>query len=360
MANRRTPLQLGQEYPPPGEQETIREIERMVKQKYEQDYKKGGPPARRDEHSKAHGCVKAEFIVHDNLPDELRFGIFREPRSYPAWIRFSSSFSPGQSDVKKDAHGMAIKLMQVEGEKVLEEEKHETMQDFVMANNNAFFIRSAADYLRFISAFSRGGFKSIMLSFVLGLKPFEWRFLNPFKWRFHELKNMIVATQKAITNPLQIQYWSQCPSKLGPHAMKFSAKTCSPEVDPMPASPGPEFLQEAMSRTLRSGEVCFDFMVQLQIDPVKMPIEDSTIAWQEKLSPFQKTATIRIPAQIFDSPDRLAFAEQLSFTPWHTLPDHRPLGNTNRIRREVYELISRLRHQMNSAPRVEPTAGEDF
>ena len=30
------------------------------------------------------------------------------------------------------------------------------------------------------------------------------------------------------------------------------------------------------------------------------------------------------------------------------------LGVTNRIRRVVYERISRLRHEMNSTPRVEP------
>ena len=171
---------------------------------------------------------------------------------------------------------------------------------------------------------------------------------------------MLKATQKAITNPLQIQYWSQCPSKLGPHAIKFSAKPCSSKVDPKPASPGDNFLQEAVSRLLKKEEVSFDFMVQLQTDPVKMPVEDSTMVWDEKLSPFVKVATIRIPVQNPDSPAQLEFSENLSFTPWHSLPDHRPLGNTNRIRRVVYELISRLRHQKNKVPRVEPTGTEVF
>jgi len=107
-------------------------------------------------------------------------------------------------------------------------------------------------------------------------------------------------------------------------------------------------------------EVSFDFMVQLQTDPVKMPVEDATIVWDEKLSPFQKVATIRIPKQNPDLPAQLETSEHLSFTPWHSLPDHRPLGNTNRIRRTVYELISRLRHQKNKVARKEPTGSDGF
>jgi len=360
MAKTRTALELGQEYPPPGEEAAIQQVMEIARKKYEEDCEKSGPPAqpgdvraRRDQHPKSHGCVKAEFTVQAGLPDNLRHGIFKEPRTYPAWIRFSSSNPTSPPDTNKDAHGMAMKLMGVEGEKVLEEEKHEMTQDFVMANNNTFFVRSAADYVGFTAAFAGGGFGGILLSFVFGVKPFEWRCLNPFKWRIHELKNLIKSVTRKITNPLQVQYWSQCPSKLGPHAIKFSAKPCSSEVDKMPASPGVDFLKEAVSRTLKEKEVSFDFMVQLQTDPVKMPVEDATIVWDEKLSPFRKVATIRIPTQDPDS--QLKISEHLSFTPWHSLPDHRPLGNTNRIRRSVYDLISRLRHEKNDVKREEPT-----
>ena len=355
---KREDLKPGREYPPSSEAAAIRKIEQIVSKKYEEDFEEG-TLARRDEHPKSHGCVKAEFIVHDN-PRDLQYGVFKAPRTYSAWVRFSSSDPTSPSDKKRDAHGMAVKLLGVEGEKVLENEKHLMTQDFVMANHNVFFVRSASDYLRFISAFAAGGVGGLILSFVLGVKPFEWRFLNPFKWRLHEFINMLKATQKAITNPLQIQYWSQCPSKLGPHAIKFSAKPVSAKVDAKPDSPSDNFLQEAVTRQLKKEGVDFDFMVQLQTDPVKMPVEDSTIVWDEKLSPFQKVATIRIPAQNPDSPAQLEFSEHLSFTPWHSLPDHRPLGNTNRIRRVVYELVSRLRHQKNKVARVEPTGNEVF
>jgi hypothetical protein len=341
-------LELGQEYPPPGEEADIQQIEQMIRQQLEHDYQSGVRPARRDQHPKAHGCVKAEFIVDDNLPDQLRYGVFKEPRTYPAWIRYSSSSVQMKPDTQKDAHGMSIKLLGVEGEKVLEDEKNEMTQDFILANNKVFFVRNTADYVVFISAFSQGK----LMSFFFG-----W---NPFKWRLHELKNMLSATQKSVANPLQIQYWSQTPYKLGSNAIKFSAKPRSAKIDPMPGSPGPDFLQEAMARQLKTEDVYFDFLVQLQTDPVKMPIEDATIVWDESLSPFQKVGTIHIPVQTFDSPAQIEFAENLSFTPWHTLPEHRPLGNTNRVRRKVYETVSKLRHQLNNARRQEPTGHEVF
>ena len=107
-----------------------------------------------------------------------------------------------------------------------------------------------------------------------------------------------------------------------------------------------------------SAETCFDFMVQLRTNPTTMPVEDPTAHWKEAASPFVTVATIRIPPQEFTSPARKTFAENLSFTPWHTLPAHRPLGGINRVRRVVYEAISTLRHDQNGVPRLEPTGME--
>src|ERR1700730_17055556 len=47
-------------------------------------------PYRRDVHSKTHGCIKATFTVLDGLDSRLRQGLFANPGSYEAWIRFSS------------------------------------------------------------------------------------------------------------------------------------------------------------------------------------------------------------------------------------------------------------------------------
>src|SRR5262245_57221630 len=80
------------------------------------------PIVPRDQHPKQHGCVRAKFIIEPNLAsiENGRYcvGLFRDAgKSYDAWIRFSNGGS--KDDTKPDAHGMAIKLMGVEGEKIL-------------------------------------------------------------------------------------------------------------------------------------------------------------------------------------------------------------------------------------------------
>jgi hypothetical protein len=75
---------------------------------------------------------------------------------------------------------------------------------------------------------------------------------------------------------------------------------------------------------------------------------------QKHRPPFYKVATIRIPSQVFDTPEQNEFCENLSFTPWHALPEHKPLGVTNRLRKIIYDHISRVRHEMNTTKRQEP------
>ena len=127
-----------------------------------------------------------------------------------------------------------------------------------------------------------------------------------------------------------------------------------------PKDPGPNFLREVMAGLLDQRDACFDFMVQPQIDPITMPVEDAAVEWSEQASPFVKVATIHIPSQQFRSAAQDAFCENLSINPWHALPEHRPLGGINRIRRAVYENISAYRHARNDAPRIEPSGDERF
>src|SRR5437764_546334 len=81
--------------------------------------------------------------------------------------------------------------------------------------------------------------------------------------------------------------------------------------------------------------------------PSRMPIEDATVKWPERLSPYLSVATLRLPRQRFDSDAQLAFADVLRYNPWHSLPEHRPLGNSNRARRTMYWELAELRQSMN-------------
>ena len=54
------------------------------------------------------------------------------------------------------------------------------------------------------------------------------------------------------------------------------------------------------------------------------------------------------------SKEALTACENLSFTPWHTLLEHRPIGGIQRARKEIYQTISKVRHELNQQPRKEP------
>ncbi len=101
--------------------------------------------------------------------------------------------------------------------------------------------------------------------------------------------------------------------------------------------------------------VVFKFQIQRR-DPkslnVANEIENASTEWPAKDFEFVTVATITIPPQEFDSPERRAACENFVFTPWHGVAELRPLGGINRMRRAVYEASSQIRHQPK-----EPAAG---
>ena len=118
---------------PTGEAEATRAVLQVVEAKV-RDAARSNPPARRDAHPKGHGCVSAEFRILDNLPPELRLGLFATPGRYDAWIRYSNGNPTPREDRKGDGRGMAIKLMVVA-------DSPSTTQDFILINHPVFAAR---------------------------------------------------------------------------------------------------------------------------------------------------------------------------------------------------------------------------
>jgi len=291
----------------------------------------------RGAHSKGHACVKAYFDVLESIAPELHQGIFHTSgKRYKSWIRFSNGRSSmkGNLDSDKDAHGMAIKIFNIYDDTLIKSDNGPDTQDFLMHDSPVFFTADLEDYNRFVESDDK------ILYFIDGI--------NPFKWKLRELQHGLATLKKPPVSPLRTQYFSNTAYKLGPHNIKFSAQSCSPaEIDPGQDKTDPDFLRKTMAEELKTGEGCFNFMVQLQ-DPDKyMPIEDPSILWKESDSAFITVAKIIIPNQEFDSEQQQQFCENLSFAPWNALPEHRPIGQLNRIRKEVYAASSKYRHENN-------------
>jgi len=330
------PSGADQEVIEPNEAALIDEITRSSIDRLKMQFADGKRPVLRDAHPKLHGLVRAQFIVLDDVPSELRHGVFKTPRTYDALIRFSAGNVEVKEDTIPQAAGMAIKLLGVEGEKLLESEKDATTQDFIMINAPIFFVRNLADYALLHKYMEKGELKQF------------------FKTRPAETEAIKTIRGQELFNPLQVRYWSMTPYLLGDRAIKFSASPISRVSNLKPETKGPNFLRDVMKKQLETEDVYFDFGVQVQTDPVTMPIEDPLVLWDEAESPFQRVALIRIPMQDISLPGKDELAENLSFTPWHALPEHRPLGSNNRARRTVYEAISQFRHEENGVAQQEP------
>jgi catalase len=332
------------------EEQSALEIAQLMGQQIEKTYPADKRPARRDAHPKSHGCVRATFRVEDQLPENLAQGVFVPGKTYQAWIRFSNGdANASRPDAKGDGRGMAIKLCGVPGEKILPDQKDATTQDFIMINHPVFLVDDPQSYL---SVIKKTGSSNPLV-----------RLTAPIAIGFKGAVIATAITSAKIASPLEARYWSTTAYRLGDdqhkQAIKFSARPCLASTSKIPDDPGPDFLRETMIEQLASGDVQFDFLVQPRTSP-SMSVENSMVEWKESEAPFHKVATITIPKQTFSSPGQEEFGENLSFTPWHCLPEHRPLGAVNRVRRVVYEQISALRHNLNGVTRREPTGEETF
>lgn len=327
---------------PPGEsamtQDIIQTAIRIVDQHRE------GTRYLRDAHAKAHGCVMAEVQVPDNLPTPLRQGVFAEPgKVWQATMRLSNGNAYPQFDSLRDARGMAIKLLNVPGKQLLAERQSQGEQDFVMFNHPNFFVSDVAEYRQNVAAQADG--KKAMAFFPS---------LDPRSWQIRHLFIALATLSPPPASPTQTTYFSVSPYKFGEANAKFRVApdpdSCPNYTLPPQNQDLPNFLRSALNQQLSTDRVpaCFVLQVQRQDPSRYMPIEDTSIEWQESDAPFETVARIKVPAQDFDTPKQNLACDNLSFNPWFGIEAHRPIGGINRLRKAVYEAVSDYRHSRNA------------
>ncbi|MCK9606448.1 MAG: catalase [Methylomonas sp.] len=277
--------------------------------------------------AKTIGCLRGEFRVHEDIPAELKHGVFSEAKTYPAMLRFANATS--RDDAEKDVRGLSIRLSGVEGPVLWGEPG---CQDFILNSYPALFVATPEDFLGFIQA--RQANRKL------------WFFLNPFDPHLKALWIAFKSRQKHLC-PFDVRFWSTTPYRLGEQSgqvVKYSVLPCSDYQTLQTENPGRNQLRAAMKAHLQRFPAKFHFAVQKQTDPPTMPIEDASVIWDETVSPFQIVATITIENQDFDDTEALADCERSSFNPWQSLAAHEPLGRMNQVRRLVYAHAAALRN----------------
>ncbi|MGZ8359411.1 MAG: peroxidase family protein, partial [Allosphingosinicella sp.] len=219
-------------------------------------------------------------------------------------------------------------------------------QDFVLIDNETFPTGDPKIY-GLVNRLQKG-----LPWYVKTMSFLRLMFLHP-----HVFSRIRAFTSKKPASPLDSTYFSTTPYRLGARDgkdsrhVKYVAEPCDPSG--APGGVGSEDgLTTALAAALAKGAVKFRFGVDVQTDAKRQPIEDPSKCWSKVAGARREwLAEIEIAPQEVEG--GAVLAENLSFSPWHALCEHEPIGYINRARRPVYRAMARFRHGVNGIVPVE-------
>lgn len=293
----------------------------------------GQRPAERAVFRKIHGAARGHLERLDTMPAEWRAGIFAHER-LDAWMRFSSDTSPMSADLGSTL-GIGIKLFGVPGETAMGE--HGDTADLIMQNFPVFFVDNAQEMVEFTYA----GVVQQDYPGYLAAHP-----------RTNEILDRMSA--KVEGSCLTTTYWAILPFRMGGEVVKYRLE---PETRPENvADDATDYLAVDFANRLSEREYAFTLSVQRRTDPGRMPLDEATVEWPEKESPYVPVARLVIPRQDTGVRGQSEYAQGLSFNIWRVPPENAPAPESSiaAVRREVYAAGARLRHTANGQPLADP------
>ena len=288
---------------------------------------------RRALHAPSLGLLRGTLTVDGDLPPEIAHGLFAQPRSFEAWIRFSRGYFFAEKT--PDTFGMAVKLLGVPEETCLPETPGE--HDLITVNIPYSWVGNKEDVIQFFSILEKNKKRELdkkgerYSQRPTDLMPLNYVFSSPnpkkFSWPLLKLWRIITWNWLRHPDPTAHTYNTLTPSRLGEGAMKCSFRAISSGLR-LSGS-----YRERLRQRLTAEPIRFEFLVQRRTMPDKEPMDDATKAWK---SPLVKVGTLHIPPQNFETEERLELEERISYSPYNALKDHEPLGSLNEVRKWAY------------------------
>src|SRR5262249_43281054 len=323
----------------------------------------GSGRAVRGAHAKTFGVVKAKVQILRNIPPAYAQGIYRTPGRHDALIRFSSASNHLGADATLGrVLGCAMKIFDVPGTKLVDDEPQSSTFDLVLKNNPIVIANRAKHYLTIQEVgnnsaqyLARGktGFHELLTDFVTGKGTFERR-----DWAWDELLAYLKVAQTPVRNPLLTTFWSMAAVRHGDYVGKIrlapaaenSTRVIHRELD---LRGRPDVLYPILVDELQASAFDFDLQVQLCTDLEAMPVNDTTVEWPERLSPFVTVGRVHVPSQDISGSENFEKTDALSFNQWRGTEEHRPLGEIMQVRR-IYSASAKVRRTLNHQPQSEP------
>ena len=311
----------------------------------------------RSVHAKSHGILEGTLKVDDGLPPELAQGLFAKAAEHKVFMRISTNAGDILPDAISLPRGMAMKVLNVDGERLPDAEG--TTQDFIMVNGKVFQAKTAEDFLSSLKMLAKTtdrmeGTKKVASAVFRGVNSA----LQTVGIQSTTLGSLGGAPN---VDPLGETYYSLTPFRYGDYIAKFSVEPVSPSLteltgNKIDASGRPDAIRETVQEEMRGTDGQWAFRVQLCRDLERQPVEDPTVEWKEDEAPFQRVGTITVRAQdSWDAQRVEAVDEKMRFSIWTGLAAHQPLGNVNRARRQAYRHSATFRETFNKCPIHEPS-----
>ena len=341
----------------------VAEVERTVRGSVDAE---GEQRAVRFAHAKAYGLLEGELEILEVGDPHYAQGIFAAPGRHRALVRYSNGLGHLGPDARLGtACGMGVKIFGVPGPALSDEPDAETM-DYNLINHPVFFANTARDYITVARLFNElpGGLIDPAKR-AAWLHAFVTRDgqLPPEQWLWDELFAIAGLFTVGLPNLLHTAYWSMGAVRHGEYVAKVRMQPTTQHADGVANTVDPTASAEPVREALiadAAAQHTFDLQIQLCADLARMPVENTSIPWSERLSAFVTVARLTLPAQDVSAPENLQRADGLSFTPWRAPAEHQPVGQIQTVRKRVYERSSILRHQINGQPRHEPAAPGDI
>lgn len=311
-------------------------------------------------HSKTHMCAVGNLTIAKNVPKELQVGIFAKPGSYKTFSRFANGTTFVKPDVNADpdTRSHSIKIIGAPGEKMLY--GSENTMDIVMNAAPVFIFKSPQRFTEFFTK-------------VMSRNNTWW---GNARKKVDKVKEFITGDEGAAAavltgnpplNLLEANYYSGIALRWGNVAGKVRLQYVScPEAKGARADlsqldqKNPDLYRAKLKQQLEVDKIpaCWNVQFQVQRDPWKQPIEDTTIEWKEKDAPFVTIGHLRIQPQTIDDQRKLNVCDGLSYNAWRVPEEMRPLGDLARLRGMAYYYSAKARREHNRVDETEPRGDE--
>jgi hypothetical protein len=253
---------------------------------------------------------------------------------------------------------MAIKVIGVDGPRAIDDGA--TTQDFLLVNHPTLPFGTIGQYAELQKVLERQHRQSDLRQRSTRLVA---RVLTRLRFPLPRLAEVLATPDHHI---LGETFHSMAALRYGDHVAKISAAPLSEDVRALTGRPvarraGDSALQDLVADFFAHHSAEYEVRAQLCVDVGKMPIEDASVLWPQELSPHHRVAVLHLPAQDPYSDARRRYADDvLSFSPWHALEAHRPLGSIMRSRRVAYPRSSGFRHTVNGVQEREPSSIDEL